>query len=227
MTIPATSFIPVIALLLVGAVALLAHAGVIDDFLGTINGRGSRVGPQTHVNALGVVPSEPEALAAGAGLDLVTYALARMISSEEGNSPGLEKLAVAFAAWNAHGNGIADALTTGKGDAGGYFKQQGYRYTSGPGKTASASVYASSAQDPHEDDVKIASAVIAGSVADPTVGATNFFRPGLQDQQYAEGKVTRDGATVIAEWTGGGLTQVTVPGIDPGELAFFRKDGVA
>jgi hypothetical protein len=216
--------IPVAVLLLVGALILAGvQSGAADDVLGAITGRGGRVGRTTHVNDLGVVEDDPEVLAASAALDDVTYSLARMISSVEGGSPLAEKVAVGWAAWNAHGRNLPTVLTVGKGDADEHYKAQGYRYTSGPGVTAKAAAYASTAQDPHEDDVKIAQGIIDGGIADPTGGATNFFRPGLQDKQFAAGTVSRDGAAVIAEWTAGGLAAVDVPGIDPGELAFFKK----
>jgi hypothetical protein len=223
--IPLGFIVPALALLGVGVLLLASHQDVVTDVLGAlgVGGRGARVGRATTANALGVIPDDPQALADSAGLDLPTYALARLIASEEGNSPVAEKVAVGWAAWNAHGAKLADVLTSGKGDADEHFKAQGYSYTTGPTSTGRAAAYASTAQDPHEDDVRIATGIIAGTIADPTGGATNFFRPGLQDEEFAQGKVTRDGAAVIAEWTAGGLSPVTVPGIDPGELAFFRK----
>jgi hypothetical protein len=214
---------PVLALAAVTLAIFAGHAGVLTEALATLGGRGQRVGDATTPNGLGIVDEDPERLAASAGLDVDTYALARLISSEEGNSSPLEKLAVGWAAWNAHGPDIAAALTAGKGDADEHFKEQGYSYTSAPGKTSKAAAYASTARDPHEDDVKLAQGIVAGTLPDPTGGATNFFRPGLEDKLFAAGKVSRDGAAVIADWTSGGLAPVDVPGIDPGELAFFRK----
>lgn len=226
--IPAASILPIVLLLALGGLIVASTAGLsIADFIGTLKGRGSRVGPATKLNALGVVEGDPEMQAAGAGLDLATYALARMISSEEGNSDYVQKVAVGWAAWNAHGRSLGAVLIGGKGDADEHFKAQGYRYTSGPGATAKAAAYASTAQDPREDDVRIAQAIVGGAIPDLTGGATNFFRPGLQDEQFAAGDVSRSGADVIAEWTAGGLARVDVPGIDPAELVFFKQQGGA
>lgn len=218
-----TPLVSVAILLAVGAAVLIGHdTGVVDDVLGTITGRGGRVGPHASPNGLGIIEEDPEALAAAAGLDLTTYALARMISSEEGTSALPYKVAVGWAAWNTFGPGVADGLLAGKGDADGHFKAQAYRWTSAPGVTSAAGAYASTAQDPHEDDVKIAQGIIGGTVPDPTGGATNFFRPGLQDKEYAAGKVSRDGATVLADWHAGGLSVVPVPGVAD-DLVFLRK----
>lgn len=221
------SLTPALVLVAIGALLLAGHSGVLDDFIALVQNRGKRVGPHAPVNTLGVVPDDPEALADAAGLPLNTYALARMISSEEGTSPALIKIAVGWAAWNAHGDRIADVLTMGHGDAAGHFKDQSYQWTSAPGETSRAAVYASTRFDPYEDDVQIASAIVAGAIADPTGGATNFFRPGLQDKLYARGDVTRDADSVVADWTSSGLGEVSVPGVDPTEILFFRKGGSA
>jgi hypothetical protein len=119
-------------------------------------------------------------------------------------------------------------LLAGKGTADGRFKRQGYRYPIAPAgddgvvPTAHSAAYASTVLDPYDDDIAIAKAVLTGQLGDPTGGATNFFRPGLQDTLYAEGKVTRDADAVVADWTAGGLAQVSIDGIPGDELAFFR-----
>lgn len=202
-----------------GAVVLLGGSGSLDDFVATITGRGGRVGLRTHVDTLGIVEDDPQSLADAAGVELNRYALARMISSEEGNSAVLVKIAVAFAAKNEIGaEGIASRLLSGHGEGQGHFKRQGYRYSGGRG-----TVYASTALDPYDDDVNIATAVIGGTLSDPTGGATNFFRPELQDQQFAAGDVSNDAEATIALWRSRGLVPVDIDGID--EVMFFRKGG--
>ncbi len=212
---------PVLILLGLGAIVLAGHAGALDAVLAKLQGRGSRVGRATHPNTLGVVEDDPQSLADSAALDLGVYALARMISSEEGNSPQAQKVAVGWAAHNAHGGNLATVLTAGHGDADGHFKAQGYQWTSAPGETSKGAAYASTARDPYEDDVAIAQAIVNGGIADPTGGATNWFRPGLQDDEFAAGKVSKDAEGVIASWTAGGLARVDVPGVD--DIAFFKK----
>lgn len=209
--------------------AVLFGTGSLDDVLAQINGRGERVGPATSVDGNGVVQADRMSLAQAAGIPLPTYALARMVSSEEGNSPREYKVAVAWAAWNKWGMGIADGLAAGKSSADGLFKQQAYRYTDGTvdddGELVvkSAGAYASTAIDPREDDVAIAQSVVLGSPPDPTGGATNWFRPQLQDKLFDQGRVSKDSADVEASWVSGGLARVEVPSVDVDEIHFFRK----
>jgi hypothetical protein len=211
--------LPILAVLgLAIGLAVVLGGGDLEGFIATIQGRGSRVGPRTHVDDMGIVEDDPQSLASAAGVELNRYALARMISSEEGNSATLVKIAVAFAAVNEIGaEGIAGRLLGGHGEGQGHFKKQGYSYSGGKG-----SVYASTAQDPYDDDVNIATAVLGGTLADPTGGATNFFRPELQDQQYRAGDTTRDADGIVALWRSRGLVPVEVDGID--EVLFFRKE---
>ena len=200
-----------------------AGGGTVADFLATVTGRGSRVGDQTSLDASGVVQDDPQALADSASLSLDQYALARMVSSEEGISPTIYKIAVAHAARNKTGGRPAATLLAGTGLGSGHFKAQGYTDSDGSKHAG----YASTASDPYDDDAAIAVGVLGGTIADVTSGATNFFRPQLQDKLYAEGKVTKDGDTVIAQWTAGGLARVDVDGVDGDELAFFRPGGTA
>lgn len=209
--------------------------GVLADFLAALHGRGSRVGPSTSPNSLGVIQDDPQSLADSAALDLDVYALARAISSEEGNSPKLQKVAVGWAITNyASGRGIENVLLAGRGPTSGYFARQNARYqvgqdSDGNPQYAHAGKYASTAIDPYQDDVAIATAVLNRSIEDPTGGATNFFSPRVQDVGFDAGKpgYTKDSDEVIADWTAKGLAVVEVPGIDPHELTFFRPGGAA
>ena len=70
--------------------------------------------------------------------------------------------------------------------------------------------------------VAIATAVLGGTIPDPTGGATNFFDPALEDKLFAEGKVSTDADALTAKWTAGGLRAVAVEGVDPDTLQFFK-----
>lgn len=212
----------VVAIAAALALAALFGGGAMGELLAAIHGRGSRVGPATKPDGLGVIRVDPWGLATAAGLDLDTYAVARMLSSEEGNSPGAYKVAVAFAVVNASSGFPADKLLAGKGDAAGFFARQDARYSKGGGATGHAGKYASTVLDPRADDVTIARAVVSREVADPTGGATNFFRPGLQDDLFADGRTSKDAATVDASWRAGGLVRVDVDGVGD-DLAFYRE----
>lgn len=216
-----------------------AVGNALADLLASITGRGPKRGPSTTPDGLGVIREDPQGLANSAALDLDVYALARMLSSEEGNAPTLYKVAVGFAARNAAHGRIAEKLLAGKGDAFGFFGRQSARYLTGrwldaegdvvdgttPGavpEDAHAGKYASTALDPHEDDVSIATSILSGLLADPTGGATNFFSPRLQDARYETGRADRNAADVDAKWRAGGLEPVTVDGVDAFELAFYK-----
>lgn len=208
--------------------------GVVADLLATITGRGARVGPATAADALGVIPDDPESLARAAALSLDVYALARAISSEEGNQPTLYKLAVGWAMTNKAGGSPAHLLLAGRGPTEGRFAAQNARYLvepdpeTGEERYMSAGKYASTARDPHEDDVKIATGVLSRAVPDPTGGATNFFSPAAQDAAFDAGRAgyNRDAAALEASWIAGGLSKVDVPGIEPRNLTFFRRGGM-
>jgi hypothetical protein len=207
---------------------------LLSDFLATITGRGARVGRATSPNELGVIEDDPVTLANSAGLDLDAYALARMISSEEGPSPTVYKVAVGWAAVNASRGNVADKLLAGKGSTSGHFAAQNARYFtgeldahSGEPITAHAGKYATTANDPREDDMQIAVAILSGALADFTGGATNFFRPRVQDRLFAAGRASKAAETVDAEWRARGLTPLEVEGIDSAELTLYRNGGSA
>lgn len=208
--------------------------GLLSDFVATITGRGSRVGRATTPNDLGVIEDDPLSLARSAGVDLEIYALARMLSSEEGPSPTVYKIAVGWAAVNAAGGNVAHKLLAGKGASDGHFASQNARYETGQLDPATedpvtehAGKYATTAVDPREDDIVIATAILGGALADLTKGATNFYRPRVQDRQYAAGKVRRSAEQVDAEWRARGLEPLEIDGIDSAELAFYREGGSA
>lgn len=185
----------------------------VEDLLSRIE-RGDRLTRAPYDKATGVVPGEPAALAAEAGLDLDTYALARMVSSEEGSSSNAIKAAVCWATINYAakvGKSISDLLLhatepTHSNQFGTYKNID--EATPGHGK---GDRYASTALDPYDGDGQIAAACISGQLADMTQGAIQFDRPaGEHDPSYTQKK--REGA---------GLHQVEIDGIDSSEIRFW------
>ena len=196
------------------AVALfLVLAGPVS----TLMDRGKRL-THTTLDGAGNIAADPHALAlqaaavAGADVSDDEYALARMVSSEEGGADRATKIAICWVAVNdgqAFG-GVVQVLTYDKSAAGsGYFgNQTGRRY--------------STARDPYEDDLEIARAVLSGQEPDTTGGATHFFRSALQDVLLAEGRVKKSAADVDASWRGYGFVPVAPDGADPA-ITFYRK----
>src|SRR4051812_41751354 len=140
------------------------------DLLNSITGRGSRL---THApaDALGVVEDDPQALADEAGFTLDQYALARMISSEEGQADPTTKAAIAWATVNEaarRGTTIAALLLWAKNsDHEGHFGSQKEKDPSSANYQGSDR-YASTAVDPYTDDGTIAVGVLSGTIADLT-----------------------------------------------------------
>lgn len=159
--------------------------------------RGPRLTHAPSADDSGIVDADPQALADEAGLSLEAYALARAISSEEGNSSTTTQAAVAWAIKNAAargGRGIFEQLCRLTG----YFGSQ------------VANKYASTARDPYDRDGQIALQVLDGTIPDSTGGATNFDRPAGENAD----KVT---ANRLASH----LVEVAVDGADSG-LRFWR-----
>lgn len=164
--------------------------------------RGNRVTNAPYSKTTGAVNVPPASLAATAGVDVDTYSLARMISSEEGRSSNTIKAAVGWAAMNhanASGKSITDVLTTNTHHQGLYGTQVGG--------------YASTALDPYEGDIAIAQGILGGMIDDLTQGADQFDRP--------SGEADPD--SVAANRIASGSHEVSVDGIDDGDIRFWSK----
>lgn len=200
--------------------AAVAGLAVLGNEVRIMVQRGSRVGPKTTAvpdGSGGVVPDDPRALAAAAGMNLDAYALARAISSEHGRDNVSTKIAIAWAVRNAaraDGVTLFRKLTHHDGPADGKFSAQDVH----PVK------YASTRLDPYEQEAQIASAVVAGTIGDPTSGATNFFSPSAQRAAHARNPTTtKSPEQVTALWESRGLEPVAVAGTDPDTVTFFRR----
>jgi hypothetical protein len=211
----------VAALLLFGGPA----ADVVDDVVGAVV-NGPRVGPATSLRDDGLVDADPAQLAAAAGLDLDTYALARCLMSEHGNDGDAYLIAVAWAVRNMaaeRGTSVFDLLTDGKGSAGdGLFGRQ---------DAAAGTKYASTQQDPHQRHATWAAFVMSSDPStDPTGGATHFFSPRTQDVLHQRNpSAYKTSLEIVNSWTApGGLyaagAETVIPvGVDSNRLTLFRR----
>lgn len=201
--------------------------GVVGDvrqmFLDAVSGvvRGARVTKCPYDKTTGVVPCDPRQLAAQAAVDDETYALARGISSEEGTSSASTKAAVAWAIKNEaarRGSSIFALVTHAKlpSHSGKYGTQRNIE--EGTDGYNASDRYISTAQDPYDGDITVASGVLDGTIPDVTSGANQFDRP--------SGEANPD--AVAASRTAAGSELVT--GIDDlvdGDLRFWRVSGVS
>lgn len=185
----------------------------VEDILARIE-RGDRLTRAPYDRTTGVVPGKPADLAAAAQLELETYALARMVSSEEGSSSNIIKAAVCWATINYAakvGKSISDLLLDAKtpahaGSFGTYKDIEEGTDHYGHGER-----YASTGNDPYDGDGQIAAQCLSGQIADLTNGAIQFDRPaGEHDPTYTQKK--REAA---------GLHQVEIAGIDSSEIRFW------
>jgi len=186
---------------------ILPQTGTVAQYLiGTVV-KGARVGAASTWNqtAPNEIAENPDDLAASAGLDLQTYSLARVISSEEGNSPVAYWVAIASATMNNSIGGDVFSYATD-----GSFGKQG------------AGRPVSTAQDPYEGHVKIAQAVMSGQIPDPTNGAKYWVAPRTQDILHLrDPSVYKSFADVNASRLAAGLKQVNPAGIDSSLLVFY------
>ncbi len=163
--------------------------------------RGARLTTSTFDKSTGMIQESPTALADAAGLDLETYTLARLLSSEEGTAGNLERIAVGAAALNyanQQGTTLFSLLTgaTRTKNAGTFGSQ--------PGR------FASTRQDPYQGDGELATGLREGTILDVTNGATHWDVPGGEDA-----------AQVAANRLASGLIAYPVEGIDPDDLRFW------
>lgn len=188
--------------------------------------RGKRVNADwPYDKATGLVNAEPKALADEAGVTQDVFSLATMLSSEHGNDPQVYKEAVGSVALNeakARGKSITDLLLEVKNPshAGFYGSQADMEKTTSKGGHASDR-YAATSKPPYEDDIGIASDLIAGNTPDPTNGARQFDSPRAQDAGFKKGLYSMDADALAAKRQGEGKTEVDVDGIDPYRLRFW------
>lgn len=123
---------------------------------------------KTHLDSDGKIPDDPSTLAAAAGTDLDTYALARMMRSEMGILGVSAMTAVGFATLRAASGSIASKLLYSTGPGNGFFGPQG---------GAGGIRYASTSTDPSPDDILLATQVSTGQIADNSQGATQWDSP--------------------------------------------------
>lgn len=158
--------------------------------------------------------TDPERLAAAAGIPLSVYALARVLASEENKGRLREKTAIAWVVRNeaaARNKTIAEVvLRADTAHAGTFGSQNQGRFVS-------------SAKPPAPEDITIARAVLASDGPDPTLGARQYDHPKAQNALVASGADGyRFDADALAQRRLVNNTMIVVDGIDPRRLRFWR-----
>jgi hypothetical protein len=203
---------------LVAGGIVLASAGIAYLVLRSSGDDEGDLNDVTDTSDDPTVPAAPAQAAADAGVSLPVYCLARATASEEGGEPRLFQQAVACAIVNlARADfpelGDEDAVVRTVLGTAGAFGRQG----TGGRKISSRNAPASS-------QLALAADVLAGRVADPTGGATQFDSPSGQRWALANDPLTKKTPEQIADQrTAAGYELVVVAGIDPDRLRFWRR----
>ena len=163
------------------------------------------------------VPGNAQALADREGVDVDTYALARVCASEAGGQPRIAKAGVAWVVVNEanrRGKGLLEVVLGSAAD----FGSQG---EGGRG-------FVTSAKAPQTIDLEIAEGVRTGEIADPTDGALNFDSPrSYKDKVDAEGNVVQTKEERIAAFQAGreseGKELLTLEGVSERTFRFWRR----
>jgi len=208
---PRYEFAAIVVVLVLVALFLLGDGNPVEGVTVILDGiaRGQRLTTATY-GSDGVVNADPQGLADLAGASsLDAYALARMISSEEGKADNTTKAAVAWAAVNHAakiGKTISQVLLSAhNSNHNGFFGTQRDIDQDSPDFDKSDR-YASTALDPYQGDLDIAEGVLSGDIADLTGGAVQFDRPASEKNPTA----------VAASRVKEGKTEFHPPGVDPG-----------
>jgi hypothetical protein len=167
--------------------------------------------------ASGIVPTDPEVLAAAAGVDLDIYTLARIGQSEEGMSSDRAKVAVMCAAMNhsrALGRSITSIATAGNP------KRSDYAAANGRYGRQGIHPYCTTIADPKPHTIELAGQVYNSELEDETDGSRWWDNPIAQLKAYLKdpfdaltGLGTRSPDEIAERREKDGRTMVTIPGV--------------
>ena len=202
------------ALYALGCAVVLAIAAGLGTVVAVIL-KGTKLTADGTVSLDGTTPADPALLAGDAGLDLHTYALARMIESETGGLATSAKLGVAWATRNhadAVGQTVAALLLHATHPAAnGYFGKQ------------NQGRYASTSRDPTAASLNAAESVMAGLFLDPTGGADQWDSPGAYRDDTSSGETATDKASRVAQARlDAGKEMVLLDGVPESKIRFWR-----
>lgn len=175
--------------------------------------RGRRLSTSPALNDAGQVDTDPYDLRIeaeqilGRHIEEDAYAVARMLRSEGGGGSPEEKQARAWVARNDAAKHGWSMLYTIAGPDRLFGRQRGWRYASG--------------QDPYENDLAVAEAVMDGRLLDNTGGAEKFVDIGSFGAQEGTGSYE----ATLAQWRSEGLSPRTVPGTATDFRVFVRDGG--
>jgi len=168
----------------------------------------------------GIIPESPESLAAESGYPLEVYSLARAMQSEESGNEA--RIAVGWAIKNHAAGHITQTVTHArKKDKDGklvIYKSDGYYGTQSvdPGR------YCTTFRSPTSATLKLAGAIMDGTIQDTTSGSVQFDAPELQDKLHAKDPYKyKSSAEIAAKRIKEGKELILVEGVT--RTRFWRK----
>ena len=142
--------------------------------------RGSRL-THTPADSTGLVNADPQDLADEAGATLEQYSAARMLGSEEPHTDATTQAAICWCLINEaakQGTSITALLVKAKNPRNnGYYGSQKDKDPDSA-NLGNSDRYATTALDPYQRELDIATQCLDGTIGDFTGGATNFDRAG-------------------------------------------------
>ncbi len=188
-------------------------------------GLGARAGAKTTPRVLTisgktvkVIDDDPSELAASAGVDVETYALARALTSEgyDGQDKGRAAAAVAMGYTIqrlARGQVAKKALASQYAEANGRFGSQ-------IGRAFATTI------DPKAFYLEVAKAVRQSTVADMSRGAVQFFSPRVQNGGTQGGNSISSASEILEKWHASNafIGRDAIPTVDDYELMFLRPE---
>jgi len=164
----------------------------------------------------GIVPDDPNDLAAARGVDTDVYSMARAMMSEDSNQDA--RVGIGWAIKN-HANNLGISITTlvTRNKNSNHAAHNGRYGREVPGQ------YCSTALSPSDSVIDIANGIMNGSTPDTTDGAVMWDGPAGQDAAHARNpeQVPNDWTAQKALREGQGYTMVTLPGVD--STVFWRR----
>jgi hypothetical protein len=200
-----------------GVAIYLVQPDPIDPATGNPYQQPTMLNGDGTVTTDGINPAPPASLAAGLGVEINRYALARVIVSEVGNLPLAAQVGVAWVVRNQashRGQSIVHLVTRAAvKDSSGNF--QAVAGADGFFGKQAQHRYCSTSQDADQNALDIADQVISGAIDDPTGGALQWDSPNAFSSSGAAD------ATAAARIAAGNV-EVDLPGVSSDSLRFWR-----
>jgi hypothetical protein len=156
----------------------------------------------------GVIPGDPNDLAAARGVDVDAYSMARALMSEDSNQDA--RIGIGWAIKNhARNAGVSITTLVTRNTNPNHADHNGHYGREVPGQ------YCATSLSPTDDVIELAQSIMSESIPDPTGGAVLWDGPAGQDAAHARNpeQVPNDWAMQQAHRMQQGYEEVDLPGV--------------